>query len=173
MKIFLTGKPGIGKTTICEKVTENLISSNISCNGVISRELRDANKKRIGFEFISIGNNDKKEKFLLSTIDRNQITGNAPRMGKYYVNLKGIEQAISILENSKAQILVVDELGPMELKHPKFKLLINELVMSERNLLLIVHRSLASKYFCIDVNEQNRNELPNIIAERFKKIFQS
>lgn len=46
--------------------------------GIISRELR-ANYKRIGFEFIDLTTSDRS---VLAS-----ITGNGPRVGKYFVNL--------------------------------------------------------------------------------------
>ena len=78
--IILTGAPSVGKTTIVMDVAQKLKARGVKVGGVVSRELRTGNV-RIGFEFIDLATNDRD---VLAS-----VTGNGPRVGKYFVNLTG------------------------------------------------------------------------------------
>ena len=76
--LVITGAPGIGKTTAVIHVASTLKDKGINVGGIVSRELR-FNNMRVGFEFID-----------LITSDTNvlaSITGNGPKIGKYFVSL--------------------------------------------------------------------------------------
>ena len=77
---ILTGAPTVGKTAIVMDVAQKLKARGLRVGGVVSREVR-TNNVRIGFEFIDLATNDRD---ILAS-----ITGNGPRVGKYYVNLLG------------------------------------------------------------------------------------
>ena len=79
--LVITGAPGIGKTTAVIHVARTLKDKGINVGGIVSRELR-FNNMRVGFEFRSI----------LITNDTNflaSLTGNGPKIGKYFVSLEG------------------------------------------------------------------------------------
>ena len=63
----------------------------VRVGGVVSREIR-TNNVRTGFEFIDLATNDRD---ILAF-----ITGNGPRVGKYYVNLSGCRFAAERLINA-------------------------------------------------------------------------
>ncbi len=48
MKFFISGMPGVGKTTLCKKIYESL-KNKIKIVGFLTLEKREKNK-RIGFE---------------------------------------------------------------------------------------------------------------------------
>ena len=107
--ILLTGAPGVGKTTIVMDVAQQLKERGMNVGGVASREVR-VNNVRTGFEFIDFATNDRD---ILAS-----ITGNGPRIGKYFVNLSGCRFAAERLINAliASEVIICDEIGPMELK---------------------------------------------------------
>ena len=78
--LVLTGAPGIGKTTAVIRAASSLRDRGLKVGGIVSRDLR-INNKRIGFEFVDLITNE--------TIVLASITGNGPKVGKYFVNLAG------------------------------------------------------------------------------------
>ena len=89
--IILTGVPGVGKTTIVMDGAQKLKARGVRVGGVVSREVR-TNNVRIRFEFIDLATNDRD---ILAS-----ITGNGPRVGKYYVSLSGCRFAAERLINA-------------------------------------------------------------------------
>jgi nucleoside-triphosphatase len=73
------------------------------------RELK-TNNTRIGFEFIDLTTNDRN---VLAS-----VTGNGPKVGKYFVNIAGCGFAAERLTNPvrNSDVIICDEIGPMELK---------------------------------------------------------
>src|SRR6185295_10132103 len=48
--IFLTGQPRIGKSTLLEKVVSEIKSRGVEVVGFITRDIRNGDRERIGFE---------------------------------------------------------------------------------------------------------------------------
>ncbi len=164
MKIFLTGRPGIGKTTVVKKFLEFYQGRVV---GFFTPEIRK-NNKRIGFALRLIPSG---EELVFASVERISSV----KFGKYYLNLENLENAISRIESSltACELVVIDEIGKMEMVSQKFKNFIKKLVEGDINLLAVVHRSYAkefSKYGeIIWITEKNRNSLPG----RLSKIFRS
>lgn len=111
--IFLTGKPGIGKTTAIKRVIELLKLNKIPVSGFFSEEERDKSGQRIGFLIKTISGETAT---LASCVQK--MSG--PKVGKYTVNLKGIDEcAVPSMEKSEG-IIIVDEIGKMEMFSKKF-----------------------------------------------------
>lgn len=110
--IFISGKPGCGKTTLIKEILEEL---KIKVRGFFTEEIK-RNKERIGFKIVTL--NGK------TGILAEKGFKSPYRVSKYGVilkvleeiGLKGIEEGLK--ENS---LIVVDELGKMELFSQKFK----------------------------------------------------
>jgi len=110
--IFITGKPGCGKTTLIMKILREL---KLDAGGFYTQEIREE-KIRKGFKIITL---DGKEGILA------HVNLKSPyKVSKYKVNLKDLEQigVKSILEAVKEnKLIVIDEVGRMELCSEKFK----------------------------------------------------
>ena len=129
--ILLTGKPKVGKTTLLKTI----ISKINSCGGFYTEEILDENEKRIGFKIKTL---EGKEGILA-------LKGlNSPfRLGKYGINLKDLEEIglVSVKEALKnKKIIVIDEIGKMELYSEKFKDLVLEVLNSGKMLLGVIHQ---------------------------------
>ncbi len=121
-KILLTGKPGIGKTTVIRKVLQMLDDKAI---GFYTEDYRDPKThRRKGFKVITYNGKEG----ILADVDFESDY----RVGKYGVDVKQFEKlAIPILEKAlkeKDKIVVIDEIGKMEFFSEKFKNLIKQIM---------------------------------------------
>lgn len=115
--MILTGKPGIGKTTLIIKLVRSLKVKNPQWKiiGFYSEEVRK-DGKRIGFDLISF---DEKRGTLART-DEYYIGNKKTKFGRYYLNLDDLDKLSSNL-NMKADLVVIDEIGKMEIISPVFQ----------------------------------------------------
>ncbi|MFW9911912.1 MAG: NTPase [Candidatus Thorarchaeota archaeon] len=110
--VVLTGRPGIGKSTVIRKIIHTL--SLDSVDGFWSSEIREKNR-RVGFSINTLSGGTG----ILAHIDLK--TG--PRVGKYRVNVEDLESlAIPTLVKARelGKIIVIDEIASMELYSPQF-----------------------------------------------------
>jgi nucleoside-triphosphatase len=132
--LLLSGNPGVGKTTILLKVAEDLKTRGYSVGGMISREARRSGS-RVGFEIVDLGSG--KSGWLAHT---DQEMG--PQVGKYRVNLKDLNDiGVKAIANAiaKCDVIVIDEMGPMELFSGKFKEAVVKAAESTKLVIGIVH----------------------------------
>lgn len=112
MNILITGKPGIGKTTLIKEILQKM---DKKAGGFYTEEIREGGK-RIGFKIKTL---DGKTGILSS------INVKSPyRVGKYKVDLEGFENiSLPAIEDalSSSKTIIIDEIGPMELFSKKFK----------------------------------------------------
>lgn len=173
--VFITGQPGIGKTTVLLNSIETLKKSGYKVGGMISREVRERGV-RIGFEIINI---HTRQQGWLAHI--NQQKG--PQVSKYRVNLDDLKTigANSILKAIKqTDIIAIDEIGPMELFSPAFKEAVFQALESNKPLLGTIHYKAQDGLIntiktredteIIEVTYKNRDNLHNLIID---KILQS
>jgi nucleoside-triphosphatase len=169
--ILITGAPGSGKTTVLSKTIEALKGHGVSIGGMISREARDG-CDRLGFEVIDL--NSGKHGWLAHV---DQKTG--PQVGKYRVNLTDLERiGVKAVGEAtqKYNVIVIDEIGPMELFSAKFKQAVQAALESSKVVLAVVHakakdplineaKGLAgTELFTVTV--ENREGLPQMLASR-------
>ena len=167
--VALTGRPGVGKTTVAIAAAKLLQKRGLLVDGFYSREIRERGVRR-GFEMIDFVTG---ERIVLADVG---IDG--PRIGKYKVNMKGIENFIPRIVDRAArgaQVILCDEIGPMELLSPSFKRSMSTLLsVVDKKLIVVVHRSMRDpvmKAFAkhpegllMEVTEDNRDELPSEIV---------
>ncbi|BFI73273.1 nucleoside-triphosphatase THEP1 [Nanoarchaeota archaeon] len=122
MKIFITGKPGVGKTTLIKKIYSNFPEKFF---GFYTEEIRE-NKERIGFKIITTWG----EELLLAS--KNIRTDY--RVKNYFVIKENIDiVSEKILENINInKVILIDEIGKMELYSEKFKELVNIIINDEK-----------------------------------------
>lgn len=110
--ILLTGKPDCGKTTLIRKVLEGL--TEIDSGGFYTQEIRKG-KVRVGFKITTL----EGKTGVLAHVD---YKGRF-RVGKYFVNIQDIDEigVKSILNSLKRDLIVIDEIGKMELFSEKFR----------------------------------------------------
>jgi nucleoside-triphosphatase len=166
--IVLTGAPGVGKTTAVMRVARELKERGVKVGGIVSRELK-TNNTRIGFEFIDLTTNDRN---VLAS-----VTGNGPKVGKYFVNIAGCrfaaERLTSAVRNS--DVIICDEIGPMELKSKEFIDSVKNLLYVDKKVIVIVHQKLQhlltndfrnKSSLLINLDLENRDEVNQILFDR-------
>ena len=166
--IVLTGAPGVGKTTAVIRVARALKERGVKVGGIVSRELR-INNVRIGFEFIDLTSNDRS---VLAS-----ITGNGPKVGKYFVNVAGCRFAAERLTNAvrNSDVIICDEIGPMELKSKEFIDSVKNLLEVDKKVIVVVHQKLQhpltdefrnKSSLLIDLDLENREKVNEILLDK-------
>ena len=151
LRVYITGEPGIGKTTLLLKIVSELLRKGLNVSGFYCPEVRERGK-RIGFKIKSF--DGKIEDWLANVYGKSNI-----KIGKYNVILS--EETIKRLEEEvfKADILAIDEIGPMELSIPKLKELIDKILGSKYHLIAVVHRKIKLEDGKIYIVTQNNRDL--------------
>lgn len=113
MNVLITGKPGVGKTTLIQKIVSKL---DLFCQGFYTREIKQNQGQRSGFEIVTL---DGQIAVLAHTEYLSRY-----RVGKYFVNIDNINHVIvPCIESAieQAQLIIIDEIGKMELLSPQFQ----------------------------------------------------
>lgn len=134
LNVLITGPPGIGKTSILNKVKEEIKNRGYVVGGFFCPEILE-DGKRTGFKIIDIETG--KSGVLAS------ITCEEPRVSKYGVNLKDIDQiGVRAIEKSldKADFIFIDEIAPMELKSLKFRKAVEKAIEVEKPVIAVIHQ---------------------------------
>lgn len=134
---LLTGEPGSGKTTTIMKIVNTVRAKGYSIGGVVALEKR-VKGVRVGFDMVDLLSGNKET---LASVE--QKTG--PRVGKYRVNLKGLADlaAKALIEAAqRCDLIVCDEIGPMELVSPEFRKAVKEVVSSGKPMIGVIHKRL-------------------------------
>ena len=128
-RLLVTGPPGSGKTTLAERVVARLRAEGAAVAGFTTGELRE-NRRRVGFRVAAIDGPEE----VLAHVD---LPG-PPRVGGYGVDVAAFER-VALPALRAPGILVIDELGKMELASAPFRDAIDRLLDRAASLLATVH----------------------------------
>ncbi len=178
--VAITGRPGIGKSTIFHRVVSHLRTKGYRICGFYCPEVRESGK-RIGFKIIDIDSGE--EGWLAVAIDRvRDIVGSIRpriRIGRYVVVEDDVRR-VGLKALSKCvdrDLVAIDEIGPMELSVKDLRNNVVKVLERAPHFLIVVHRNLrdedivrilrsrGTKTFF--VTEFNRNNLADQIIEMF------
>ncbi|PYL68403.1 MAG: hypothetical protein DMF20_00840 [Verrucomicrobia bacterium] len=133
-RILLTGRPGCGKTTLIKRIVSDLA---LPVGGFYTQEIRKRGQ-RVGFKLITL---DGKEAAFADVHFKT-----SERVGKYGLDLAKLETVgvAAVREATQArQLVIIDEIGPMEIRSSSFRDAVNEAFESSVSILAtIVSRSL-------------------------------
>ena len=168
--ILLTGIPGVGKTTVIKKIIPLL---ELEAGGFYTEEIREMDK-RMGFRIVTLDG----EEGILAHVDCNSNY----RVSKYRVDVDSFEKvAIPALEDAmkNKSIIVIDEIGKMELFSAKFKELVSNILDGEKTLLCVIKEDgdaftenikKREDINILTVNYENRDRLPEKVVEMLKAM---
>jgi len=169
--IFITGRPGIGKTTAIMKAIERL---DLPMHGFYTREMREGGS-RVGFEIRDLEGNS-------ATMAHVDIDG-PPSVSKYGVDPGAVDRVgVAALRRAldEGTVAVLDEVGKMELASDAFVEVLGELLDAEVPVLGTVH---AKQETCADrirdrddaevitLTKDNRDEVPGQVARRLQDLW--
>jgi len=158
------------------KILLAIRSQGFTIGGILTREVK-VNGKREGFDIVDL-KTDRSAR--LAAI--NQKTG--PPVGKYRISLRALEEigvkAMSA-SVSESDLIVCDEIGPMELCSPEFRRAIALAIRSSKPMLGVLHMRLNDPIIresrnmpeseIFEVTLENRDDLHEIVASRILALL--
>ena len=168
MRLFLTGNPGVGKTTLIRAIAQRL--EGIVCAGFYTEDTRQSSQ-RTGFRIVTLGGQEG----TLATLGRQK-----PTVGKYSIHVEEFEKLVLMQLDqvtTPADLYVIDEIGKMEILSRQFRIRISELLAQSTNLLATITKKgngftdqlkRRSDIELIEVTRKNRDELPDELARKIR-----
>ncbi|XP_004527079.2 uncharacterized protein LOC101462939 [Ceratitis capitata] len=177
--ILLTGPPGVGKTTLVKKICDELRMSH-KVYGFITEEVRSEQAfTRIGFDVVTLSG----ARCILAR-EQSRMNDRMPIVGKYSVNVSDFENLIVPLlcPKSKKDLLVIDEIGTMELKSKRFEKALNDVIHktpifatipchSHRKNTILEHIKSSPATRIFEITKNNRNIVQNDIVNCIKNML--
>ncbi|MDD5474539.1 MAG: NTPase [Candidatus Methanoperedens sp.] len=170
LRIAITGSPGAGKSTVCRNVLKQL---TCTCGGMTSADIREKGE-RVGFEIKDIATG--KQGILAHK------KGAGPRVGSFYVNISDLNGigAAAIKNAMSSELIVIDEIAPMEFKSPEFIRAVEAALGSDKNMLVVLHQKSAHpvaerirrEFLVYTVTMENRERMVSEIAGKIIKSLQ-
>ncbi|MFZ3060583.1 MAG: NTPase [Candidatus Methanoperedens sp.] len=170
IRIAITGAPGVGKSTVCRNVLKQL---KCTYGGMTSADIR-VKGERVGFEIRDIATGKQ------GILAHKQ--GSGPRVGSYHVNLDDLNNiGVAAIKNAmSSELIVIDEIAPMEFKSPEFVRAVEEALNSSKNMLVVLHQKsshpiaerIRRDFAVYTVTVENRASLVSEIAEKIIKAPQ-
>jgi nucleoside-triphosphatase len=170
MNILLTGHPGVGKTTIIRKVIQKL---KIPAGGFYTEEIRE-NDLRMGFAVVTLSGF---KGVLAHRNFKSRYKVGQYSVGVYTLNRIGVKEIEMCLMEKK--LIVIDEIGKMELLSPQFQAAVEKALDADNPVLGTI--TLARHPFIqkikarkevkiVDVTKENRDEVLKVLTKELKKI---
>ncbi len=134
---ILTGELDEGKTTYVRELIDILKSKSIDIGGFVSTKVYE-NDNLIGYDVLSLNDNHKEPFLRLSMHDNNE-----KRIGKYVIKNKGLEFGFKSLNdsiNDKAEVIVLDEIGRLELSNEGWADGISNVITNSKAKIILVVR---------------------------------
>jgi nucleoside-triphosphatase THEP1 len=134
-KILITGLPRSGKSTLISKLIQYYTDEkSYIIYGFLTPEVRK-NKKRIGFNIVDIYS---KKIYQLARVGDFK---SKYRVGKYCVFIDKFNKYLEVLKNIELKavdLIIIDEIGKMELFSKKFQTLIKRLFLSNISIIATI-----------------------------------
>lgn len=166
LNFFVTGMPKSGKTTLLRKIVDELKGRGLKVGGFLSPEERH-HGTRTAFRVRDIATG---KEGLLAAVD-----ADGPKVSKYHVDVKSFEAiaALSLDGFESCDVIVVDEIGWMELKSRKFASVLDEILDSDTPLIASLHHELVDSYGPYgEVYELTGNNHEAIYAELVNRVHE-
>jgi len=142
-KILITGRPGVGKTTLFTRILSSLRSAGYRAAGFVCPEVREGGV-RVGFKIVDLATGSSGW-LALSSEKVRSCPG--PRVGRYCVVEEDVERVVGETMRSieGADLIAIDEIGPMELSVSICRDAIYRSLDSKKPGLFVVHIRLAGE----------------------------
>jgi nucleoside-triphosphatase len=163
---LIEARPGAGKTTAMRRLVELLRDRDLALTGFSTAEVRE-DRRRVGFSIETVGG----ERGVLAHVDH----PGPPRVGRYGVDLAEFERLALPALAAPADIVVIDELGKMELASSAFVEAVEGVLDGDATVVATVqvHRHPITDRIkrradaeVVRLTRENRDELPVVLADR-------
>ena len=153
--ILLQGYPGVGKTTVIKKIIVGIESAG----GFYTEEIREGSTRR-GFKITTL----EGKRGTLAYKGR----ASPYRVGKYGVNIEvlesmGVESIRDTIEDVSKWLVVIDEIGKMELLSSRFQDVVIEAFNSPKKVLATV--PMKTDVFVEKLKSRECSELVSVTAD--------
>lgn len=175
--IVLTGSPGVGKTTLVRNAVKALVERGITVSGFYTTELREKGQ-RIGFEVVTTDG----ERAPLARVREVCPAAKGPFVGRYCVDVHAFQKVALDSLKARSDVLVIDEVGKMELFSELFRNRVAELLANENNCILVtvplsggaplveqIKRHKSGRVFT--VSRSNRDDLAKDVLDALTKAI--
>ncbi len=170
VNLLITGLPGVGKSSLINKIIEEARSRNLTVGGILTPEVRSevrGKKVRIGFLIVNILT--REQDFLAKVGVKSRY-----RVSKYGVikenieniGVKGLIQAVK-----EADLIVIDEIGKMELFASEFVVAVREAFDSSKPVLGTIGKNVRHP-FVNEVKKREDVEILNLTRNNRNEIYQ-
>jgi nucleoside-triphosphatase len=162
---LIEARPGAGKTTALRRLAEMLEERGTTLAGFLTDEIRDGGR-RVGFSIETL----RGERATLAHVD----CPGPPRVGRYGVALGEFERLAVPALRVPADVVLIDELGKMELASVAFTEAVASLLEEETPVVATVHAfshpvtdrlKRRADTEVLGLTRANRDELPRRLAE--------
>ena len=169
LNLLITGKPGVGKTTLVMNVVQRL-RGPLRLAGFTTAEVRDPSGERTGFQILTV---EGQQAALARAGLRSSV-----HVGRYGVNLEAFERlALPELARRDVDLMVIDEIGKMECASDRFCRSVEDALDAPVNVLAVL--GIASLPFLqsvrrrpdvelLTLTERNRDALVVELCCRFR-----
>jgi len=171
MRFLISGPPTSGKSTLVSKLIDFLRKNDIKVGGIATPEIRESGL-RVGFRVVDLMT--LKENVFVSINYKSNY-----KVGKYFVDVDLFENiAIPALETAEIEsdIVVIDEIGKMELFSKKFEETVKRILSGSKPVLAVVHRNYLEEYKkhgkVYWLERKKWVEVYNLVFSEIQKIFQ-
>jgi nucleoside-triphosphatase len=131
VRLLIQGRPGVGKTTVARRLVQLLGDTGIPVAGFTTEEIREGGR-RVGFVVESVSG----QRGVLAHV----VLPGPPRVGRYGVDLPAFEcVALPSLAAPPKGVVVIDELGKMELASAPFRDAVSVLLDRGASIVATVH----------------------------------
>ena len=161
--ILLTGRPGIGKTTVIMRLAESL--QHLQVKGFYTEEIREAGRRK-GFMAATFSGN--------SAVLAHVTVKSRQRVGRYGVDVPAFEQLVLPELTRPADLILIDEIGKMECFSSSFVSTVRDLLNAPTPIIatiavsgggFIAEVKARSDVEILEVTAANRDTLPQRLVE--------
>lgn len=166
MNILVTGPPGSGKTTCVSRAADLLRDAGADVSGFVTTEVRREGR-RVGFDLVPLAGGPVP----LARVGM----GSSVTVGRYGVDTEAVRRHGIPALDPAADVVVVDEIAPMEVACPGFVAAVERVLDGPVPLLGTIHARSGGEVArirgradvtLVDLREVDREGLPRRLAER-------